>query len=118
MPLRHQAIVVWPYASEDRSFHANDPAGWMISECVPQYRPRHPEQTAFYQLFENHFDSYVRCYEERFEPRSGPLRPVVVRSVEEFLSCGRLQGGFARLWCPKCRAEHLLAFSPSVASFS
>ena len=43
-------------------------------------------------LFETHFDSYVRAYEERFEPRSGPLRPVVARSVEEFLSCGRLQG--------------------------
>jgi hypothetical protein len=45
----------------------------------------------FYQLFEIHFDSYVRAYEERFEARSGPLRPAVVRSVEEFLSCGRIQ---------------------------
>jgi hypothetical protein len=34
-----------------------------------------------------------------------------MRSVEEFLSCGRLEGGFARLRCPKCHAEHLVAFS-------
>jgi hypothetical protein len=34
-----------------------------------------------------------------------------VRSVEEFLACGRLEGGCARLRCPKCRAEHLLALS-------
>jgi hypothetical protein len=111
MPLPHQPIVVWPYAFEDLFFGANDSAGWIISESAPEYRPRHPEHSAFYQLFENHFDSYVRCYEERFESSSGPLRPVVVRSVEEFLACGRLQGGFARIRCPKCHAEHLLAFS-------
>jgi hypothetical protein len=50
--------------------------GGLIAEAPAQYRPRHPERTVFYQLFEDHFDRYVRCYEERFEPRSGPLRPV------------------------------------------
>jgi len=95
-----------------------DPAGSLIAEAPAQYRPRHPEQTEFYQLFEDHFDSYVRGYEERFEPRAGPLRPVVVRSVEEFLSCGRLQGGFARIRCPKCHAEHLLAFSCRTSGFT
>jgi len=44
-------------------------------------------------------------------PAQARLRPVVVRSVEEFLACGRLEGGCARLRCPKCRAEHLLALS-------
>jgi hypothetical protein len=68
-------------------------------------------------LFETHFDSYVRTYEDRFEARSGPLRPVVVRSVEDFLACGRLEGGFARIRCPKCRAEHLLAFSCRTRNF-
>lgn len=36
---------------------------------------------------------------------------MVVSSVEQFLACGRLQAGFARIRCPKCHAEHLLAFS-------
>ena len=31
--------------------------------CV--YRPRQPERTAFYQLFEQHFDDYVYAYEVR-----------------------------------------------------
>jgi hypothetical protein len=82
-----------------------------IADPPAVYRPRRPEKTAFYRLFQDHFDNYVRAHEQRFEPRSGPLRPVVVRSVEEFLSCGRLEGGFARLRCPKCHAEHLVAFS-------
>ena len=75
------------------------------------YRPRQPEQTAFYQIFAPHFDQYVGIYEERFEHRYGPLHPAVARAVEEFLACGRLLGGFARLRCPSCRREHLLAFS-------
>jgi len=94
-----------------------DASGSLVAEAAAQYKPRHPERTAFYQLFEDHFDRYVRSYEERFEPRSGPLRPVVVRSVEEFLSCGRLQGGFARIRCTKCHAEHLLAFSCRTRNF-
>jgi len=93
------------------------PHGLHIADPPAVYRPRHPERTAFYLLFQDHFDSYVRAYEERFEPRSGPLRPVVVRSVEEFLSCGRPEGGFARLRCPKCHAEHLLAFSCRTRNF-
>ena len=104
------AIVQAPFVGEDAS-------GSLIAEAPAQYRPRHPERTAFYQLFEDRFDSYVRNYEERFEPRSGPLRPVVVRSVQEFLGCGRLQGGFARIRCPECHAEHLLAFSCRTRNF-
>jgi ribosomal protein S27E len=82
-----------------------------VAEFRAVYRPRHPERTAFYRLLETRFDRCLRAYEERFAPRSGPLRPVVVRSVEDSLGCGRPEGGFARIRCPKCRAEHLLAFS-------
>ena len=96
---------------DDVAVEIEDPVvpqpGLLVCDPPAQYRPRHPEFTAVYQLFEKHFDSYVRSHEERFEPRSGPLRRVVVESVEEFLSCGRLYGGFARIRCPKCWAEHL-----------
>jgi len=117
MSLGNQPIIVSPYVPEERFSPADDLAGWIISESAPQYRPRHPEQTAVYQLLENHLDSYVQSYEERFESSSGPLRPVVIRSVEEFLACGRLQAGFARIQCPKCHAEHLLAFSCRTRNF-
>lgn len=109
-------VIVRPKAGDSLCPSA-DPGRWVIAEAPAQYKPRHPERTGFYQLFETHFDDYVRAYEERFEPRSGPLRSVVVRSVEEFLACGRLQGGFARIRCPKCHAEHLLAFSCRTRNF-
>jgi hypothetical protein len=96
--------------------------GWMtgpvpgllvVFEPDGVYRPRHPETTVFYQVMEQHFDRYVYAYEERFEPRSGPLRSSVRPAVEAFLGCGRLDGGtgFARIRCDSCKAEHLLALS-------
>jgi hypothetical protein len=81
------------------------------------YRPRHPERTALYRLFERHFDSFVREYEERFEHHHGPLRAVVVRAVGLYLECGGPEGGFARIRCPSCRGEHLLAFSCQTRNF-
>lgn len=117
MPIPWQATIPSPYSQADWFEPLEDPGCCPLSEAPAVYRPRHPERTAFYRLFQDHFDSHVRAYEERFEPRSGPLRPVVGRSVKEFLSCGRLQGGFARIRCPKCRAEHLLAFSCRTSNF-
>jgi len=100
----HSRIVgLCPCAGRDALYRGEDFSACTVAEPPPAYRPGHPERTSFYQLFESHFDNYVRTYEDRFEARSGPLRPVVVRSVEDFLACGRLQGGFARIRCPKCR---------------
>ena len=75
------------------------------------YRPRHPERTPIYRTLDSHFDEYTQVHEERFEERHGTLRPVVQKSVAQYLDCGRLTGGFARIRCPKCAEEHLLAFS-------
>jgi len=66
----------------------------------------------FYQTFEQHFDSYVRAYEDRFEPARGRCVAWCRRRVEHFLACGRLQGGFAPVRCPSCKSEHLVAFMP------
>ena len=47
-------------------------AGLGIADPPAVYRPRRPEKTAFYRVFQDHFDNYVRAHEQRFEPRSGP----------------------------------------------
>jgi len=88
-----------------------------VREAAPAYRPRHPERTALYRLFERHWDDYARAHEERFEPSDGPLRPVVEPAVHAYLDCGRLHGGFARIRCPRCKGEHLLAFSCQTRNF-
>src|SRR5881396_4100556 len=105
---QHTALggVFSPICTQYQILYQKDP---------PEDRPRHAEATVFYQTFEQHFEKYVAAYEERFEPRSGSLRHVVPEAVVQFLACGRLQGGFARLRCPSCQSEHLVAFSPTVA---
>jgi Transposase zinc-binding domain/Putative transposase len=54
---------------------------------------------------------------QRFARTHGPLRPVVERVLREFLKCGLLEHGFARLWCAKCRRSVLVAFSCRGRSF-
>ncbi len=64
---------------------------------------RAPEE----RLEEEHLERYVWENEERYEPRKGSLRKIVPTAVASHLACGRLEGGFARIRCPNCRAEHL-----------
>ncbi len=91
--------------------------GTAVASFVGIYRPRHPERTALYQLFDRHGERFFREYDERFEHQYGPLRAVVRRVVDQYLECGRPEGGFARIRCPNCRGEHLLAFSCQTRNF-
>ena len=43
--------------------------------------------------------------------------PVVERVLREFLKCGLVEHGFARLWCSLCRSSVLVAFSCRGRSF-
>ena len=45
------------------------------------------------------------------------MRRVVSLVVDRCLECGRPEGGFARIRCPSCRGEHLLAFSCRTRNF-
>ncbi len=66
-----------------------------LTEPAGVYRPRHPERTVVYRLFEEHFERYVREYEERYEPREGSLRKVVPTTVEAYLACSPSPAGLA-----------------------
>lgn len=82
-----------------------------VAEAAAPYRARQPEKTALYRLLEEHLESYLGTYEERFTDSSGPLRAHARRALNLYLECGRLQNGFARIRCGDCGAERLLAFS-------
>ena len=53
-----QAIA--PGSLADELYYGSDTdAYWgRVAESPAQYRPRHPERSAFYRLFDNHFDRY------------------------------------------------------------
>jgi hypothetical protein len=46
-----------------------------------------------------------------FSREFGFFRPVISRIVRKYLECGDLEQGFARVRCPDCHHEYLLAFS-------
>ena len=72
-------------------------------QCLPQgvYRPRNAQASPLYRLAEDHFDELERAWDERYEREYGFWRPVVRQAVDQFLDCGDLRCGFARIRCPK-----------------
>lgn len=78
--------------------------------CTPEqsprggiYRPRNPRASALYQCEDRHASALHAGgrYQRRFEERV----------IERFLECGDPHRGFARIYCPNCRHDYLLAFS-------
>lgn len=50
-------------------------------------------------------------WDERFAATCGDWRAVIPKVVDQFLACGLLEHGFARIRCDACAHEYLLAFS-------
>ena len=75
------------------------------------YRARNPRKSPLWQCAHRHFATFVENYPHDYQPRLGPLRPVIPQVPHKFLDCGNLARGFARLRCDHCRHEYLLAFS-------
>ena len=72
---------------------------------------RHPERTILYRALAHHFEHFLRVYEERFLYTHGYLRGCVEPAVHRYLDCGIFDQGVARVRCPDCRHEFLVAFS-------
>jgi len=67
------------------------------------YRPRNARASPLYQCADPHLA------ELRSEGRLQRL--LEERVIERFLKCGDAHHGFARVYCPGCRHDYLLAFS-------
>ena len=75
------------------------------------YHPREPQESPLWQLLHRHFAEFELRYDELFARRFGFYRLAISRVVTRYLECGDLREGFARVRCPDCHAEYLLAFS-------
>jgi len=54
-----------------------------------------------------HYPRFVR----EIERACGYLPGFVRQEFEDYLNCGRLEHGFMRVKCGRCRSEHLVALS-------
>ena len=81
------------------------------------YQPRQPRRSPLWQCVHDHAAAFRQQYPRQHLARFGPLRPVVTEVIDKFLDCGDLHQGFARVRCPDCRLEYLLAFSCKTRGF-
>ncbi len=79
-------------------------------ETGGDYRRRRPEETVLYRAVQEHLNTFL----ERADARAGEGRGLPKYVREEFrryLDCGILAKGFARVRCPACTLDTLVAFS-------
>jgi hypothetical protein len=80
-------------------------------EKLQHYRRRTPEVSELYQIvYHSRADLSVQ-WEMRFQHHYGCLRDEVLKAFDEYLNCGILAHGAARVYCDGCKHSLLIAFS-------
>ena len=79
--------------------------------CAGSYHHRTPGDSPLYQVVEDYYDVFERCYDEKYERQYGFWRPVIREKIYKFTDCGDLRNGFARIRCKSCGHTMFLAFS-------
>jgi hypothetical protein len=84
---------------------------------LQHYRRRQPETSPLYQIVYHSLDQLQYVWESKFQHQYGYLRDEVTKTLQEYLNCGILAHGAARVHCDGCKHSLLIAFS-SVVSLS
>ena len=109
----HPPTVPLPNAPHRRphASAAHPSSRWQTSRQFVEYRRRESEKSILYQLVHHYHQQLQTEWEERFQNRFGYLRTEVTRSLQQYLTCGILDFGCAKAWCPSCNHSFLVAFS-------
>ena len=62
-------------------------------------------------MLDKHYGAFEQEFEQKDQKTYGYRRAVVDDVVRDYLKCGDLREGFARVRCPDCSHEYLLSFS-------
>ena len=74
------------------------------------YKRHEPERTALYGVVAGHVETFLDAARQQSSTGNG-CPAFVEREFRKYLGCGILANGFARLRCPSCGFERLIAFS-------
>jgi hypothetical protein len=77
---------------------------------VRRYRRREPEKTLLHAVVRSRLEPFLAAARDRSSSGRG-LPAYVERDLRAYLDCGILAHGFARIRCPDCGFERLVAFS-------
>jgi len=80
-----------------------------MSVSASAYRPRDAEHAVLYRVIDQHLDTFVET--ARRHADGAALPDFVEQEFRDFLTCGVLAYGFARLRCTDCALERLVPFS-------
>jgi len=83
----------------------------VLYKTALQYRRRKPQYGPYYQCIEDSYEEFKRSYERNFNKKYGYLRSHIEKVIYQYLDCGILHNGFARVKCKECNHEYLLAYS-------
>ncbi len=75
------------------------------------YQPRNPQASHYFQCTQDHFEQLEMVWDDQYANRYGIWRPHIRDVIYQYLDCGDLHHGFARVRCPDCKYEYILAFS-------
>ena len=78
---------------------------------LQHYKRRQPETSTLYQIVYQARDDLEFEWESRFQSQYGVLRDEVTKTFDEYLNCGILAHGAARVYCDGCKHTLLVAFS-------
>ena len=76
------------------------------------YRPRNAEASVLHLVIREHLEEFLRAAANRAD--GARLPEFIVREFREFLTCGVLAHGFARVRCGRCAFERLVPFDLDV----
>jgi hypothetical protein len=61
------------------------------------YRPRNPQSSDYCRYVEDYFETIVVIYDEHFSRQYGFWRFYVEQVIRNYIECGDLHNGFARV---------------------
>ena len=76
-----------------------------VSKNTKEYRCRKPQYSPYYRCIEDNYEAFERAYDIKYQEKYGYLRPIVSKVIFQYLDCGILANGFARVRC-LWRAPH------------
>src|SRR5713226_3715591 len=74
-----------------------------------EYRPRNAEHGVLYRVIDEHLETFLHAAAHHAD--GSRLPAFVEQEFRDFLACGVLERGFARLRCGECAFERLVPFS-------
>ena len=80
-----------------------------MSLSAADYRPRDAEHAVLYRVIAEHLEAFLETARRHIDGASLPA--FVEQEFRDFLTCGVLTHGFARLRCSDCALERLVPFS-------